>query len=250
MGDALPEIREFFLKRLGIGQGAAVDEEDIALFLVLPGIQEIIQFHGVVAAVQEIGGGVAQGVGDVHGRGERRRIGDFQVADLIHQGFVLQGRGHGVDAAHHFAARAAEALDAKHPPGLAVENQLQKNDLFFHIKMGPVELGNNDAGGIEPGRLGFGHGETRAGQGAVKHLYHKAAHGAVKGGLTAGDIGADDPALAVGHGAQREIGRLAGDQVGNRHAIAAGIDVRISGLHFVVDHDQPLGRQFQTGFFG
>lgn len=55
---------------------------------------------------------------------------------------------------------------------------------------------------------------------------------------SAGGVGADDAALPVGEGAERQHEGLAGDEVRNGHAVAARIDVGIGGLHVFVDEDR------------
>ena len=97
---------------------------------------------------------------------------------------------------------------------------------------------------------GRGQAQSGAGNGQVKNFQGKRTHDAVKGGGASGQVGADDPALAVGQRPGREIDGLAGNQVVVVDAVAAGVNERVGGLEAPVDQDAAVGGNQQAGVLG
>ena len=97
--------------------------------------------------------------------------------------------------------------------------------------MGLVGAFHADFDGIEAGHACLMQGKTGTGGVHLVQLHAPGADHAFKGGLSAGEVGADDAALSVGHGAEGQIGEIAGYEVAQNDYVAAGIDVGIGGLH-------------------
>ena len=107
--------------------------------------------------------------------------------------------------------------------------------------MGPVGLDHQGPHWIKALLAGGGEIEAGAGDGQIEGFQGEGADDAVEGGGTPGQVGADDPSLAVGEGPGGEIDGFAGDEVVVVDAIAAGVDVGIGGLEAPVDHETAPG---------
>ena len=234
----------------GLG-GTGVDEEDVVLGALFPQRHELFGGDGLHTAGQHVVGHVGHHVDHVHGGGERRRVGDLQVGDVFHGGLaVLQHGGHGVDAGLEGVTGGAGALDAQHAAVALVHHQFQAHHVLFGIEVGAVQLFHGHGDGVIAFLAGAFHSEAGAAEGHVEQFHGPGAHEAGEAGIAAGQVGADDAALAVGHAAQGQVAQLAGDEVLDGHAVAAGIDVGVAGLHLFIDHDGAEGGHFQTGVLG
>ena len=108
-----------------------------------------------------------------------------------------QHGGHGVDLADHGVAVDAEPLQAEHPAGAAFGHELQRHQGVLGVEMGPVDRRDVGGHGVESGPFGPGQGQPRAGRAQVEQLDAPRPDGALKARRAAGQIVADDPALAV-----------------------------------------------------
>ena len=100
---------------------------------------------------------------------------------------------------------------------------------------------------VEAFLAGRGEAEAGAGHGQVEDFQGEGADNAVEEGGAPGQVGADDPALAVGQGAGGEVDGFAGDEVEVVDAVAAGVDAGIGGLEAAVDHEAAAGGEHEAG---
>lgn len=231
--------------------GPGVDEVEVVVLAVMPQPEEFLGRDGTDTAGKHVLGDVADGVDHVHGRSERRSVADFEVGDILDldEGLVLQNGGHGVHPGLDRFGILAAALHTEHAAVLFVDDELELHHLLLRIEVGAVKLGHAHGYGVVPCLHRGLTGEAHAGERLVKELDAPGAHITGEGGVAAGEVGADDAALTVGHAAEGQIAHFAGDEVLYGAAVAAGVDIGVGGLHVLVDHDGAAAG-FKAAFLG
>ena len=100
------------------------------------------------------------------------------------------------------------------------------------------------------GRCGGLFVEPGGGGRHVEEPNNGGALGAVKTAVPAADIVRGDAALFVGRTGQGDQGIRAGDKVAHLHRVPHRVDIRIRGLHPLVDQNGLPDAQRKPGFFG
>ncbi len=222
----------------GLHRVAQIEHRPVGLAVhVLHPLEKPGQFHLTQPVVAEVLRHVGSGVDGIDGRGERRRIGHFQQAEVLDRAPLGDERGGRVHPGGDRVVHHAEGLQAEHPPGTPVEDELEDDHRLVREEMGPVGRCGQGAVGVEPLGPGRLQGEAGGGDAPLEGLHDERTQHPVEQSGLAGHVVGHDPPLAVGQGAERRVGVLAGEQVGERDAVAGGVDVRIRGLQPLVDLD-------------
>ncbi|MBA7571844.1 hypothetical protein ES708_13613 [subsurface metagenome] len=179
--------------------------------------------------------------GAVVGRG----VGQVGIGQVVNGGAKAEGGGQHVNAFGRFAR--SYHLTAQQLAVGFFRHQLYQNLFALGIVGGMFVAGDKGGYYVVAGGLRLRLAEADPPHIIFKDLGDGRAEHAGEGLITAGDIGADDPAVFVGGRAQRRQYLLPGDQMDVLHTVPAGVDLGVAGLEGRVDGDASGGADFKPG---
>ena len=108
-----------------------------------------------------------------------------------------------------------------------------------------VHGGEHHGLGVQPRPAGSAFVQTGGGGGQAENFQHRTALGPFVEAVAAGNVVRRNASLFVGRPRQGDKGGLPGDEVVHLHRVTHGINVRVGGLHPVIDQNAAFQAQFQ-----
>ena len=180
-------------------------------------------FHLHITA-QNVGGGEPNLVHGIARGSERRRVGEFQLFQVVGSHVSTDGRG---DDVHTFfdttRANRLRPVDL----ALRAKQQLEVQRGCAGIVGGVVVIVGGDAVERQFGLFQLAAVQAGGGHGQVKNLDHGSALHAVEGHITPGDIIRRHARFLAGRAGQGQRGLLAGDEGNHFHCVANCVDVGV-----------------------
>ena len=181
----------------------------------------------------------------VYGGAVRRGVPQIDVGYALQVGAKLHRRGghvysfDPVPLPHHLAAQQ--------PAALPVSHELDHRVLCAGDVAAVIAAGADGGNYVVPILPGLPLGEPCGAAVIVQHLEDRCAVDSRELCRYPVDVVRDDPAMLVGRATEGRVNLLPRQCVSALDAVAAGVDVRVAGLHVLVGCDGPRRPYLQAG---